>query len=335
MTLSQLLKEFKNKFIENLIEIHWKHWTALGVASHVNPERHWIIDLEALIISTLVVGLHDKRLLSASHEWLIKNGKWINLFRLKRIAKIFMATSIGPNDHLISQEELYITSTALQKFGSKKIFFKSLAHTDHDQLAANMVKENNAVLKSSKTRGVVTEVKIIQPALLQIMLRGLFGIDARVEVLIYLLFHEAGNSNSVAKDIFYDQKNIYRILETWAKTGIVNIIKGGRASTYSLRNKEVWYSVIGIKEKPLFLNWIRTFLVLDKLLKALSTSPLSDDQYLLSSFFRDLLNDFKTIAKPLNVQFPDPLLYPGPEYFDPFSSTMLNVLNDLKNEDSL
>ncbi len=79
------LREFKGKFYNALLDIHWKHWTALGVASHVKPEKTWIIDLEPLIVSTLAIGLQDKRLLSSSTEWLIKNGEWINLSRLKRI----------------------------------------------------------------------------------------------------------------------------------------------------------------------------------------------------------------------------------------------------------
>ena len=65
------LREFKEKFFDSLIEIHWRQWTALGVASHVKPEKTWIVDLEPLIISTLTIGLHDKRLLSSSVEWLI------------------------------------------------------------------------------------------------------------------------------------------------------------------------------------------------------------------------------------------------------------------------
>ncbi|RKY82730.1 hypothetical protein DRQ11_14060, partial [candidate division KSB1 bacterium] len=83
------LKEFKERFSEGLLEIHWKQWSALGVASHVEPERNWLIDLEALVLSTLVLGLKDARLLNASIEWLIKNGGWLSLQRIKRIAKVF------------------------------------------------------------------------------------------------------------------------------------------------------------------------------------------------------------------------------------------------------
>jgi hypothetical protein len=90
MDMSVSLKEFKEKIRNKLLEIHWKQWSALNVASHVPAENYWIIDLEALIISTLVIGLLDKRLLSVCIEWLIKNGEWVNFARLKRICKAFM-----------------------------------------------------------------------------------------------------------------------------------------------------------------------------------------------------------------------------------------------------
>ena len=62
------LREFKEKFYSGLLDIHRRHWTALGVASHVKPEKTRIVDLEPLIISTLTIGLQDKRLLSSSIE---------------------------------------------------------------------------------------------------------------------------------------------------------------------------------------------------------------------------------------------------------------------------
>ena len=63
------LREFKEKFYNALLDIHWKQWAALGVTSHVKAEGKWIIDLEPLTVSTLTIGLHDKRLLSSSTEW--------------------------------------------------------------------------------------------------------------------------------------------------------------------------------------------------------------------------------------------------------------------------
>ena len=321
------LKEFKEKFINDLLEIHWRHWTALGVASHVRPERYWIVDLEAITTSTLLIGLCDKRLLSASLEWLVKNGEWMNLSRLKRIGKVFMKPFPGSNELLLSPEVLKLTANTLRKFGQNGLAIKRF-----DSLESNetRVKEYESFFNKFQMRGIVTEPQIQQPSLIQLLLRNVFGTGARVEVFIYLLTNDSGNSNSIAKDVFYDQKNIYRILEKWRKAEVVTKIAGKRVGEYSLKRKNEWLRVLGLKENPGYLNWVRTLLMLNQLAKALSTPPWSDDEYLISSFFRDILNEVKSIGRSLNILVPEPASFSGSQYFVPFAMAVLNILEKLR-----
>lgn len=260
------LKEFKERFFNDLLEIHWRHWTTLGVASHVKPEKHWIVDLEAIVLSTLLIGLYDNRLFSASLEWLIKNSEWVNISRLKGIKKVFMKPFPGSKEPLLAPEVFKLMADTLKKFGQNALFIKG-----SDSLKSNetRVEEYKNFFNRFQIRGIVTDPEVQQPSLLQLLLRGIFGVDAHVEVFIYLLFNENGNSNSIAKDIFYDQKNIYRILEKWTKAGVVTKIAGKRIGGYSLKRKNEWLGVLGLKENPNYLNWVRTFLVFNQLMKAL------------------------------------------------------------------
>jgi hypothetical protein len=68
---------------------------------------------------------------------------------------------------------------------------------------------------------------------------------------------------------------------------------------------------------------------LDSLAKALSMPPWSDDEYLLSSFFRGLFNESKSIGKFLNINIPDPDHYSGKQYFPPFALGILSILKKL------
>ena len=127
------LREFREEFHSNLLAIHWRHWTTLSVASHVKPERKWIIDLEPLIISTLAIGLHDKRLLSSSIEWLIKNGQWINLYRLKRIAKVFTGQYPGMKEPPFSTEVMELFVDTYNKNTRNKIKFEKFDSYKQDE----------------------------------------------------------------------------------------------------------------------------------------------------------------------------------------------------------
>jgi hypothetical protein len=112
---------------------------------------------------------------------------------------------------------------------------------------------------------------------------------------------------------------------------VVTKIAGKKIANYSLSDREQWFRLLQLKESLTYLNWAKTFFMCDRLVKALVTPPWSDDEYLLSSFFRDLLSDVKPIAKSLSIQIPEAPAYAGPEYFAPLASTMLNILRKLRS----
>lgn len=323
------LREFKEKFFDSLIEIHWRQWTALGVASHVKPEKTWIVDLEPLIISTLTIGLHDKRLLSSSVEWLIKNGEWINLSRLKRIVKVFSERLPELKAPPLYPEILEIFVDTYNRNARYKIKCPKI---DLYKAEDNVMNDYKTFFNHFKVRNVTTAPKLQLSSLIQLLLRNIFGVDARTEILIYLLAHEGGNSNSIAKEIFYNQKNIYTILERWSHAQMATKISEQKISRYSLNRKKELLDAIGLKEMPNYLNWTRTFLLLGRLAKALSISPWSDDEYLLSSLFRDSFSETKSIGRSLHINTPEPTHYPGKQFFSPFALGVLNILKRLARD---
>jgi len=324
------LKEFKEKFFNNLIEIHWRHWTTLGVASHGKPEKTWIIDLEPLIVSTLTIGLKDKRLLSSSIEWLIKNGEWINLSRLKRIVKVFSERFPGLKGSPFSTEILELFANTYNKNARYKIKFGILDSYKEEE---NAINEYKNFFNAFKVRDVTTGPRLQLSSLIQLLLRNILGVDAHTEILIYLLANESGNSNSIAKEIFYSQKNIYTILERWSHAQMVTKISEQKIPRYSINRKKELLHAIGLKEIPKYLNWTKTFLFLDRVAKAVTISPWCDDEYLLSSFFRDLFNESKSIGKSLNIDVPQPDHHPGKQYFSPFALGVLRILKRLARGD--
>jgi len=320
-------REFKERFFDNLIEIHWRQWSTLGVASHVKPEKTWVIDLEPLIISTLSVGLQDKRLLSSSVEWLTKNGEWINLSRLKRIVKVFSEQPSELKAPPLYPELMELFVNTYNRNARYKIKYPRI---DSCKTEGNGINEYKTFFNHFKVRNVTTEPKLQLPSMIQLLLRNIFGVDARTEILIYLLAHEGGNSNSIAKEIFYNQKNIYTILERWSRVQMVKKISEQKIPRYSLNRKKELLHTIGLKGTPNYLNWTRTFLLLGRLAKALSIPPWSDDEYLLSSFFRDSLNEAKSIGRLLRINIPEPTHYPGKQFFSPFALVLLRILNKLR-----
>jgi hypothetical protein len=82
-------KRFRAELRELLLELHWRQWCALGVAGQVESEKHWVVDLEALVVSVSRLGQADARLLKWATEWLALNREWVSTPRLRRISNAF------------------------------------------------------------------------------------------------------------------------------------------------------------------------------------------------------------------------------------------------------
>jgi len=315
-------KEFRERFIRLLTEIHWRQWAALGVSSNVTPETKRVIDLEGTIASTIVIGLLDRRLLSVSLEWLIENGEWVSFSRLRRIARVFTRPLSPGGGPILGTGHFKLVAGTLRQFG-KRAF--NVDRWSLEPGSSASLKQYEEAFSAFRTREVVTEPNIRQPSLLQLMARSIFGLDARAESFVYLLLNRGGNSNSIARAMYCEQKSIYRILEKWKKAGLVE--RGDR--DYSLRKREDWLELLGFDERPLGLNWIIAYLTFGELTRKLSDRVWIDDEYLFSSLFRDRVKQVRVLGESLHVEIPDPSLHLGGAYFEPFAEALLEILQIL------
>jgi len=316
--LALSLSEFKQDYLDALLAIHWKQWSSLGVSSSVELEVSRIIDVEALFISTLSLGLIDKDLLAAAMEWMSVNDGWINLSRYKRIRKLFLGTAAVDDNPVLSTAIFDHMPNSMSRFAQVDLARES-------KLEDMKYKE---FFKTFEIQGLAGELNIQQPSLVQLILRGVFGIDARAEVLIYLLSHESGNSNSIARELFYDQKAVYRIIERWKASGVVETVPGGRMGNVSLKKEEAWMWVLGHAGRADYYNWVRFYLFSAVVLSVIDQSIANKD--LTASIFSGLYEDTRSVARPLNIDVPDPRFLPGEEYLQAFMSMMTRILGLLK-----
>jgi len=266
-------KRFRAELRELLLELHWRQWCALGVSGQVEPERHWVVDIEALVGSVSRFGQADARLLKRAKEWLALNREWVSTPRLRRISHTFNSTM-----------------------------------------------DPEARVPDAATRGrtkVVMPV-VTQPVLLQLQLRALFGMDARADVFGYLLFNRSGNSSSIARALYVDQKRVYNILERWSVAGVVRRAPGG----YSLMSDAVPAAVAEARDRTEWVNWTTTYLAFDRLYESMAKAA-TDDRYVLASLARDLRAGLEPQAAAVGVSLASADRYPGAAYFEPFADGVM------------
>ena len=76
-------KDFRDLFLENILNFLWRQWSALGVLGEARAEDPWVIDPEPMLLFTLEMGRYEPRLFDEVLDWLVVNGRWIDIQRLE------------------------------------------------------------------------------------------------------------------------------------------------------------------------------------------------------------------------------------------------------------
>lgn len=314
----KLLKDFKEALKENLLELHWQQWSTLGVSSYVKETKN-IIDLEALIISTLLMGNYDKRLFFSCLEWIKNNKEWVSASRIKQIGKQFLKVDHQLEKSLIPKELIKCILVFLISNTTAKVFEK--LNDEHIPV------DCKNILLRLEERGVTVEPVIQKYPLLQLYFRGIFGINARAEILLFLAFEEKGNSNRIAREIYYDQKIVYRILKRWTASGFTHEETRKKETLYFLKKGRKLIKTI--KPRGYYINWCRVFYFLSRLLTFATTEPWAEDTYLLSSLFRDVSKEAAIIGRYFNIMLPEKNLFKGEEFFSLFAAALLKMVKKM------
>lgn len=247
--MNQSLKEFKNSYLELLLSFLWRQWCALGISGYARSGDKWLIDPEALLLFTCTLGRYEARLFDEVLDWLDINGNFINIQRIRNLLE----------KKLFHGEIVMSAIAALMAKRSKFAKWDKLAKLK-DSSTRN---ENLFIQKNGKSIGIfgvheetfqqyglnrgkigfrkhTQPVPIIRNTGLLFKLRALFGINARCEILAYLLTHESAHPSRIAKETYYSQKTVQDILVEMAYSGLVFVSPVGKEKHYWIKTDE-WY----------------------------------------------------------------------------------------------
>ncbi len=292
--------EFRDALRETLLSLLWRQWGALGVATHVLPEDRFSVDLEALLVASAALSPCDQRLAKLAEEWLSLNRSLALKTRVVR-----MCRALG-----------------------------QLAGKHHVDL---LPPDPEQVVGAGQTGSTVSR-KAVAPALsvpatAQVNLRRLFGVNARSDVLLYLLSGGTGSSAGIARSTWFDQKAAYRILESWVAAGVCLRARSDSGDGYALVRTNQWLQLLGLAGSVRWLDWAQALFPLILLLHATSTPPRSGDEYLLSSLLRELHDRLATTGRTWGILLPDRRSHPGETFFQPASTAVLDLARVMAGTD--
>jgi len=155
-------------------EIAWQQWGALGAqTSDARPAHQAVLDPEALLLVSLVLLEHERRLADVIVSWVSLNSSLLSVQRVKNLGRAFPP----PVQQILSA----VAATAIQD--GKDMRWTSLATSPTTPLAA----------RRGKTRATIPA--FLTTATLMLQLRQGMGVGVKSDLFAFLLTSNANARN--------------------------------------------------------------------------------------------------------------------------------------------
>jgi len=272
----------REHFQEQVLGFLWRQWSALGVAGQSQPVDRWMLDPEALLLATTSLG-RDPRLFDEVLDWLNTNGQFINLQRLQNLGQRFGDVTVlrAMAAHLARRSVHAKWKTLLREKSpvaeAQPLFPGVPVIGLPDELFA----------RHGWLRGPLTLRQLSQPAdphrptNFLIKLRALFGMQARAEVMAYLLAEESGHPSEMAVRLAYFPRTLQTTLNDLARSGHLQCRREGQEKRFWLRRDDwrfllTWAAASGesAPEFPRWVDWAPLFVALESVARFLNRPDL-------------------------------------------------------------
>ena len=80
--MQNLLKKFRTDLSQVVLNAIWGAWSQVGVMGHGENGAARIVDPEPLLLLTWECARQDSRVFDEVLDWLVRNGRWVNVVRL-------------------------------------------------------------------------------------------------------------------------------------------------------------------------------------------------------------------------------------------------------------
>lgn len=268
--MAMWLDGFRSSWLAAVLELLWRQWADLGVPGGLEGTASWIIDPEALLISTVQFGRYDPRLLDVVLDWCMTNGKWIGITRLQRLRKALdpeTAQILSGIAGVLAEHDRSGKWTGL--FGQVRegagyappipLFLQPDENPLPMGTRSDPVFLKYGLLRPPwARRNLSSRVSAAKPAALRIRLRALFGVTSRAEILLFLLTHSSAHPSLVARQVHYAQPPVAKAMAEMAASGLLTEHRKGREVEYAL-DRAAWLLFLHIEDEPIWTNWALTF----------------------------------------------------------------------------
>ncbi len=300
----EILNTIGNELTKAVLEAVWIQWRSIGTLIESERVSRSLVDPEALLLMSLNLGHHEKRLWDIMDSWAMNGSQLFSIQRLKNLQKAF------PDK----------TQDLLAEFAWKaKVKGK-------DQRWRSLMGESSTIQSRSQELWKAYPVSWRSSAII-LRLRLGFGISIVPDLLAILISQRGDwiNPRSIAKAINYSVYSIRRSADNMADA---RLIESTRKKPVQYRTEpEIWSNLLGIDESmPSWQFWYQIYSFVSSLIVSTESGEWDDlSSYMLSSRLRDLIELHQDAFSLNHIEHPISRDYTGDEYLPAFRNFIENL----------
>jgi hypothetical protein len=265
--MNSLLKKFRTDLSQVVLDIIWGAWSQLGVMGHGRPKFPLIVDPEPLLLLTWECGRQDSRVFDEVLDWLVKNGRSVNVVRLASLLKedqiysphlagavaAFMvqydkspkwrnlAEDLRPKANKLIVPLFERLGKPLESVGKKV-----------DQIFAGYNWARSPVVLRRQSQPIPSWT----PAALILKSRAFFGVNIRADAFAWLVAHEHGTASCLARELGYSQRRVQDTLNEMQVAELFQTRRDGNRKEYWLDTNKGWQLLYeAASERARWFNW--------------------------------------------------------------------------------
>jgi len=333
--------EFRAAVLDRLLDFLWRQWSALGVSGHRAVEERRVIDPEPLLLLSLTVCRYDARLFDEILDWLMVNGAFLNVQRLKNIEKqadfqckaqlSAVSELLGKNSNFALKWKSLSGAYSLEE--AEPLFFMKDGRPLPVPADLSPEFSPHGLLRGPvRLRGNSQPFSTQATSTLLLRLRALLGVNSRCELLCLLGATEEIHPSDIARQTGYFARTTQGALAEMARSGVVQVRSANREKRYWLQ-PGVLDSLLRPEGVPTpWSNWSPLFRALEVLWLGLIEPKRQDlEPLLLASELRRLGRDMRPLLGEAGwgMRLRDDRAYLGENYLEVFFQDVKEILEQL------
>jgi hypothetical protein len=300
----EIFNTIRNELTKAAIEAVWIQWRSIGTLIESERVSRSLVDPEALLLMSLNLGHHEKRLWDIMDSWARNGSQLFSIQRLKNLKKTF------PDK----------TQDRLSEFAWKaKVKGK-------DQRWRNLMGESSTIQTRSQELWKAYPASWRSSAIM-LRLRLGFGIGAVSDLLTILISHRGDwvSPRSLAKAINYSVYSIRRSADDLADARLIESTRK-KPVQYRIEPK-AWSGLLGIDEPiPDWRFWYQIYSFVSSLIVSTESGDWDElSSYLLSSKLRDSIELHEDAFSLNHIEYPISRDFTGDEYLPAFKNFIGNL----------